>query len=343
MHFDFCIGNPPYQEEVKDTSDKPVYNYFLDAAPKFADKVELIHPARFLFNAGKTPKEWNKKMLEDEHFKIMEYEQNSKKIFNGVDITGGLAISYYDNDKNFGAINTFTLYKELNSILLKVRNKSTTFLDSLCDSAESFKFTDVMYSDFPFIEELASKGHKYDITSNSFEKLLNIVFFLEKPNDKKFYIKVYGRLNGKRHYFWINRDYVFNDYNISSWKVFMSASNGAAGTIGDKPARIVGKAVVAEPYVGHGQTFISIGNFKTEFEAKSCGEYIETKFARLLIGILKVTQTCKKGVYANVPLQDFTNRSDIDWTKSASEIDLQLYKKYGFSDEEIQFIESKIK
>ena len=66
--FDYVIGNPPYQEETKDTSDKPVYNNFMDAAYECAEVVELITPARFLFNAGKTPKAWNDKMLNDEHF-----------------------------------------------------------------------------------------------------------------------------------------------------------------------------------------------------------------------------------------------------------------------------------
>lgn len=48
MKFDFCIGNPPYQESQEATSDKPVYNHFIDAAYDIADKVELITPARFL-------------------------------------------------------------------------------------------------------------------------------------------------------------------------------------------------------------------------------------------------------------------------------------------------------
>ena len=72
--FDYVIGNPPYQEEARDTSDKPVYNIFMDAAYEVGRKVELITPARFLFNAGKTPKAWNEKMLNDEHFKVLYFE-----------------------------------------------------------------------------------------------------------------------------------------------------------------------------------------------------------------------------------------------------------------------------
>ena len=81
VRFDFIIGNPPYQEELIGTSDRPIYNDFMDAAYSIADRVELITPARFLFNAGKTPKVWNEKMLNDEHLKVVMYEQNSRSVF----------------------------------------------------------------------------------------------------------------------------------------------------------------------------------------------------------------------------------------------------------------------
>ncbi len=48
--FAYGIGNPPYQEETKDTSDKHVYYKFMDAAYEVADKVELIHSAFILIN-----------------------------------------------------------------------------------------------------------------------------------------------------------------------------------------------------------------------------------------------------------------------------------------------------
>lgn len=110
MKFDFVIGNPPYQQEQESTdingSSKnyapPVYNLFMDAANEIADKVELIHPARFLFNAGSTPKAWNTKMLNDEHFKVLEYEPNSDKVFPGlsVPIKGGIALRTMIMTKN---------------------------------------------------------------------------------------------------------------------------------------------------------------------------------------------------------------------------------------------------
>ena len=44
-----------------------------------------------------------------------------------------------------------------------------------------------------------------------------------------------------------------------------------------------------------------------------------------------------------IPLQNFTDKSDIDWEQSVTEIDNQLYKKYGLDDNEIAFIESMIR
>ena len=61
-----------------------------------------------------------------------------------------------------------------------------------------------------------------------------------------------------------------------------------------------------------------------------------------MLGILKVTQHNDRATWRLVPIQDFTSNSDIDWSKSISEIDQQLYKKYDLSPDEINFIEMKV-
>mgnify|MGYP001004667829 FL=1 len=109
MKFDFVIGNPPYQDESNGDLRNyapPIYHLFLDEAYKVADKVELIHPARFLFNAGSTPKAWNEKMLQDPHFKVLEYEEDSDKVFPNLStpIKGGIVITYRDEKKKYGFI-----------------------------------------------------------------------------------------------------------------------------------------------------------------------------------------------------------------------------------------------
>ena len=68
-----------------------------------------------------------------------------------------------------------------------------------------------------------------------------------------------------------------------------------------------------------------------------------TKFLRFMVGILKTSQNVYQVVYQFVPVQDFTDNSDIDWSQPIPEIDKQLYAKYGLDDGEIEFIESMIK
>lgn len=95
MKFDFVIGNPPYQES-KTTNNKSeaIYPFFYDAAIKIAEKSLLITPARFLFNAGLTPKAWNQKILSSKHVKVMSYFNDSAAVFPNTNINGGVAIVY---------------------------------------------------------------------------------------------------------------------------------------------------------------------------------------------------------------------------------------------------------
>ena len=62
-----------------------------------------------------------------------------------------------------------------------------------------------------------------------------------------------------------------------------------------------------------------------------------------MLGTLKITQHNKRDTWKNVPLQNFTSASDINWSASIRDIDQQLYKKYGLSQQEIDFIESHVK
>ena len=100
---------------------------------------------------------------------------------------------------------------------------------------------------------------------------------------------------------------------------------------------------LSTPLIGYTQTIISIGAFDTEYAAGSFFKYSKSKFDRGMLGILKITQDNKKSTWTNVPLQDFTASSDIDWSKSIPEIDAQLYAKYGLSAEEVEFIEKNVK
>lgn len=346
--FDYVIGNPPYQEEQesndvagsKKNYAPPVYNIFIDAANNVAEKTELIHPARFLFNAGSTPKIWNEKMLNDEHFKVLKYEPDSNNVFPGLTtpIKGGIAITYHDDKQIFGAIGAFNQYPEANTIVQKVihRDDFESFMD-IVYSRTSYRLTEKMHYEHPEAIEKLSKGHAYDMASNIFERLPEI-FFDYKPDDGHEYIKILGRLDNKRIYKYIKREYVNDVDNLTYYKVLVPQANGN-GTFGEA----ISQPVIEEPNVANTETFISIGKFMFKNEAVSAVKYISTKFVRTLLSILKVTQNGNKPVWKMIPLQDFTSTSDIDWSKSIHEIDLQLYEKYGLDENEIEFIESHVK
>ena len=340
--FDYVIGNPPYNEDFENSGDngnfaKPVYNYFMDATYEIAEKIELIHPARFLFNAGSTPKAWNKKMLNDEHFKILKYESNSKNIFSNTDIKGGVVISYRDATKNYGAIGMFTSFKELNSILKKVSAHSNVSLSTIIYASESYKFTEYMHEQIPEAESMLSKGHKYDFKTSVLSTLNNVVFFDNKPDDKE-YVQILGLIDAKRVYKWIRREFISAPNNFEKFKVFVPAANGS-GALGE----VLSTPLIGQPLIGHTQTFISIGCFDNRQDAENLLEYIKTKFCRVMLDILKITQHNPAPKWKYVPLQDFTSNSDIDWSKSIHEIDLQLYRKYGLDEKEIEFIETHVK
>ena len=105
----------------------------------------------------------------------------------------------------------------------------------------------------------------------------------------------------------------------------------------------MGKPYIGKPKSVCTDSLIPIGNFKTKSEAIALSSFIKSKFFRFMIGILKTSQNVLQNVYQFVPLQDFSSKSDIDWSKSTEEIDKQLYKKYRLTKEEISFIESMIK
>ena len=344
--FDFAIGNPPFHEayEGESSGANSVYDKFLDAAFEVAKKVEMVHPARFLFNAGSTPKCWNEKMLADPHYKIIQYESNSNKFFPmlATPITGGIVISYHDAERDFGEIGTFTQFAELNSILSKIENyDGFSSISATMVSSFAYHFTETLMKEHPEVERLMSKGHAYDLKSNVFDRLKHIFSETKREEEQ---IAMLGRKDNQRTVMFIPRKYINQVSNLDKYKIFLSKADGAAGQIGFPiPARIIGESVLGIPGMGSTESFLSIGHFDTEEEAKNCAKYVKSKFARALLGVLKVTQDITPAKWKYVPLQDFTDASDINWTKSIPEIDRQLYSKYDLDQSEIDFIETHVK
>lgn len=340
MKFDFICGNPPYQMDVEDSENKgfapPVYHMFMDEAYGISDHVVLIHPARFLFNAGSTPKEWNKKILADPHFKVLHFEHDASTFFKNTEIKGGIAITYHDMDKDFGAIGTFVPHDELRSIAKKVAaNDRFEPLSSIMENQTKFNL-EAMYADHPRLRKvIGSNGRDRRFRNNIFDK---VDLFKDEPTQKEC-IRVLGVVSNKRVWKFFPRDYVDAEGTcLDSWKVLVARVNGA-GVLGE----VLSTPVVAGPGEGFTQTFIAIGSFSTKEEAENALKYVKTKLARTLLSILKITQDNSIEVWAPIPIQDFTNRGDIDWTGPVAEVDRQLYEKYDLTDKEVAFIENNVK
>lgn len=348
MKFDFVIGNPPYQDEtIGDNKGyaPPVYHKFLESAYQVGEAVEMIHPARFLFNAGSTPKQWNEEMLNCSHLKVLHYESDAANVFPNTAITGGIAITYYNSKKKFIPVKVFSPFPELNSIREKVTNYlGFTSISEIISGRTPYLFTTDMHEENPNAKDSLSEGHLYDVSSNAFVSLPEVFLSLEPENSDE-YFRILGRLKNNRTYFWIKRKYIRGrmDLYIGKWKIFLPKANGASGMLGDEAARLISKPIIGEPYDIATDTFLCVGCFDTLNEAQAALKYILGKFSRILLGVLKVTQDNTPEKWAYVPLQDFTSASDIDWSVSIADIDKQLYKKYGLSEEEINFIETKVK
>ena len=333
--FDFVVGNPPFDEETENNGRrKPLYHLFMEESYNIANTTILIHPSRFLFNAGQTPKKWNEKMLSDNHFRVLKYEENPRVFFPINEIKGGVAITIRDKNKDYGKIGIFTGHKNIDSILDKVNSKNEMPLSKFISKGVPYKFTTKVKDDINNYKDIINNS--FDLRTNVFENLNNILFFFDN-NKIKNPIKIYGLLNKKRESMFIDSSYVEKPNDFNSYRLLIPKAVGS-GQYGEAFPDMI----IANPHEGHTQSFLSIGEFEAKTEVINLEKYIKTKFSRSLLSILKVTQDITPSKFQYVPTQDFTENSDIDWSKSISEIDQQLYKKYGLSDAEIAFIEEKV-
>lgn len=332
MKFNAVVSNPPYQVGV---NKEPLYHHFISIGMEIGDLGTLIHPGRFLFNAGKTPKAWNQKMLNDEHFKVVKYWKKSDEVFDAVDIKGGVAVTMWDKQNVIGPIGTFVLHDELRTIQEKVESLGEESFSKLVYSRDLYQLTELFYKENPELEGRQSKGHRFDLGTTAFS-LFPEVFSDEKPAGDG-YALVVGRENDKRIAKWIKKEYLKLPDNFESYKIAFPVANGS-GKFGES----LSDPFVCGPCCAQNTTFLSAGNFYTLFEAQSCLKYVKTKFARCMLGIFKVTQHTTREAWRAVPLQNFTQQSGINWDLSIPELDAALYQKYNLTQDEIDFIESNV-
>ena len=319
--FNAVVGNPPYQDSSINNHSASIYHKFIDVAYNIADYATLITPGRFLFGVGDTPEDWNHKFMEDKRFKVVEYQSDSKIYFPSVEIKGGVAITLCDTKNEPGPIGTYSAHEELRSILKILAKKEESKFSSIIYTPATYKLSSKAFSDNAWLSQVVGKEKR--LRTNIFEKAAKL-FESEQPKSSD-YVMIVGLDDSlKRIYRWIHKEYIAPNINCEKYKVIVPEANGS-GKIGEQLA----SPFVLGPNTGHTETFISIGSFSTEKEAIAALKYICTKFVRILLATKKVTQHTLPDVWDNIPIQNFTKSSDIDWSKNISEIDQQLYKKYG--------------
>ena len=338
MKFDAVIGNPPYQGQKSNGAYQSCYHKYWDLGKSVSDKMSLIIPQRFLNGAGSLPKDWMNSWKKDPNSAAIKKWVNSKDVFGEtVNIMGGVCVCLYDKGKTFE--DKGDLLPEVKSIFDKVKSKDNLEenLTSIGSLQTKFVLSE-LYKDFPELKDMiSSEGKERRMVS----KCLSYPCF---SDIKKGRAKIHGIINNKRTYKYIKTKYMDSSHKAFGYRsVCIPKGNGSKPVGSGVATSVIGKPFIKRENEGYTQSFIGIGWFKTDEEVDNCLKYIKSKFCRVLIGINKSTQNNRLETMRFVPLQDFTSNSDIDWSKSIHEIDLQLYAKYGLSQKEIDFIEKNIK
>ena len=265
MKFTAIVGNPPYQITTDRTSDTPIYHLFMDVAFQICDKVSFITPARFLFNAGKTPAEWNNRVLNDPHFKVIWYKPKSTDVFPNVDIKGGVAVTFRNAVEDFGSVGTFTAFDELNSIIRKVSARTIGTLNNIIYPQNKFILGE-LYKDFPYLKDrIGSDGKEKRLTTSIFD--FKEIFKDTRNSNED--LCILGLVKNIRTYKYISPQYIESHQNLMKYKVLVPKSNGS-GALGE----VLSTPLIGEPLIGYTQSFISIGSFDNANEAEACLKYI---------------------------------------------------------------------
>lgn len=352
MKFDVVVGNPPYQENDNgkredgsiSASASPLYHYFFRLAKSISnEKVDLIFPARWLAGAGKGLGTFTTEMLNDQHVKSMTVFKNSRKVFPNTDIKGGVLYLIYDKFyKGKAQITVIDNDEDANSYQSYLNSAGSGLFIPFGELVSIYeKVSRVAKGKRNSIKSIVSTRKPYGLSTDFFKnpKKFGLPSILDtKKNDDD--IQIIGLERGKRTYKYIPKDYPIPSGRdtVYKWKVFAGKAMGA-GAFGER----VSDLPLGKPGEIATESFIRIGSFESKYEAAALRKYYYTKFFRAMLGIIKTTQDAPARVYAFVPIQDFTQSSDIDWGKSIDGIDKQLFKKYDLSEKEIDFIETKVK
>ena len=332
MKFNAVVGNPPYQ--IMDgggtgSSATPIYNKFVDLAKLLnPNNVSMIIPAKW-YTGGKGLDEFRANMLNDKQLiKLFDYE-DSRDCFPTVDIAGGVCYFLWNKGSDNKCVVT--------SILGSFRNESTRYLNEHDTFIRNQKVLDIINK----------------VKSQTFTGFLSQTVYVSKPFGIRSFQRGFPAKPGRNISlfgsdgitYMEEKDVPQNKEIVDKWKVIMSKASAehAGQTDANGRKRIVSRLEVLPPYTICTESYLLLDIFDNEEEAQNLKKYIRTCFTRFLLASILITQNIVRDKFKFVPIQNYKNNSDIDWSQSIPDIDRQLYTKYNLSDDEIAFIEKTIK
>lgn len=339
MKFDAIVGNPPYMimDGGAKASAKPIYNYFIESSKKVKPKyMSFIIPTRW-YTGGKGLDDFRKSMLNDKHMELIHDYLTPEYIFSNTNIRGGVCYFLWNKDYNNEVDLIRVITHQNEKIVSDIKRKfKIEEVDIFIRDAQSILILDKIVKQETkllsmYVSSLKPFGFRgYFIKDKRFH--------LDKNNlDNPIICYGKGKLLG-----YVERAEVKNHIEwIDVWKIFTPRANNIGTELSDDNLN----SFIGEPGSICTESYIAMGmelNL-TKIMAINLTKYLKTKFLRFLHGIAKSSQDATAKTYQFVPLQDFSDKSDIDWSKSIAEIDQQLYAKYKFSKDEIDYVESKIK
>lgn len=330
LNFDVVVGNPPYQSKTK-----AIYNEFIDAAINLEpEAIAMIVKNNWL--VSDTLKETRKNMIKNGLTDIINYPIISDIFSNASTAVSIFAIQRGEKGNTHlkeikKGVVTSDFYADLtNSAIISLSEVEQSIINKFSSISAVNNFGRVTYPSEPF-----------RITTNGRVGRGDSAYDLEnydKKSDRNNIAVVYMDTNKEPYAMYTSLSKVPSRVElVPMYKVI-------CGRILTKDSKVVNNIRLLGPNTVCTSSWGLLFASDKKEEAVNVVKYVKTKLFRYLLQILGEDGVIALSAYrfSLIPLQNFTDGSDIDWSQSIENIDQQLYKKYSLTEAETAYIEKTI-